>query len=122
MAGLIIETNGWLTPDGEFIPTESASPIHYPGMPHTGHSKAILEWIDIHRSDLVEAVEKLIPDDGDIIDVPRQAVIDLVVRNGFVRVVYEEDTLWYEGKPNAIQMPTLKKSAKNKGQALKESG
>jgi hypothetical protein len=48
-------------------------------MPHTGHSKAILEWIDIHRPDLVAEVEKLIPTDGDIIDVPRQTIIDLMV-------------------------------------------
>jgi hypothetical protein len=87
-------------------------------MPHTGHSKAILEWIDTQRCDLAEKVEKLIPTDGDIIDVPRQTVIDLIVRHGFVRVVYEEDALWYEGKPNPGQLAILKNSAESRGQKV----
>ena len=121
MANLIIEGNGWLTPDGEFVRSEPAPPIHFPGMPHTGHSKAILEWIDTQHPDLVVEVEKLIPTDGDIIDVPRQTVIDLMVRHGFVRVVYEEETLWYEGEPNPIQITILKNSAMSRGQKVKES-
>ena len=81
MADFVIEGNGWLTPDADFIPAETGSPIQHPGMPHTGHSRAILEWIDIHRPDLASRAEKLIPEDGDIIDVPRQTVIDLMVEH-----------------------------------------
>ena len=116
MSDLIIGQNGWLTPDADFIPAEPGSPIHYPGMPHSGHSKVILEWLDIHRPDLVSQVEKLIPNDGDIIDVPRQTVIDVMVKHGFVRVVDEGETLRYEGNPNALQTTIMGKSAKIRGQ------
>jgi hypothetical protein len=65
-------------------------------------------------------VEKLIPSDGHIIDVPRQTVIDLMVKHGFVRVVDEGDTLRYEGSPSAVQTATMSESAKNRGQTVKK--
>lgn len=85
--------HGWLTPNGQFFPSEPTPAVRMRGLDLSGHERAALDYLDRHHPDLCE-----------LLDAERVAggyetwedtdgtgmILNFMVRHGFQRLAADE--------------------------------
>jgi hypothetical protein len=109
---------GWLTPAGDFIPSEPTPAVRICGMELGGHEAAAIGWLPENRPGLFEKLEDQriaegyqIYLDSDGTDMIKQ----FMFANGFLRLGPADEEMEVEGTPNEIQEALMRSAAQRIG-------